>query len=93
MQLGVWTVPLLMLLLNVLSLLTSPAMNAISRRFERQCDRYALERTGNPTAYRSAFRKLAKLNKDDPQPNPVAVFLFDNHPPIAERLAMADELD
>ncbi len=91
MQLSVSTVPLLMLLLNVLSLLTSPVMNALSRRFERQCDRYALDKTGNPTAYRSAFRKLAKLNKDDPEPSPVAVFLFHNHPSIAERLAMADE--
>jgi hypothetical protein len=31
------------------------------------------------------------LNKDDPCPNPVAVFLFHSHPPIAERLAMAEE--
>ena len=42
-------------------------------------------------AYVSAFRKLARLNKDDPQPHPLEVFLFHSHPPIAERLAMADE--
>ena len=57
---------------------------------ERQCDAYALERTGSTDAYRSAFQKLAKLNKDDPDPHPVEVFLFHGHPPIAQRLAMAE---
>ena len=49
-------------------MLLEPLQNAVSRRFERQCDRYALERTGLKDAYLSAFRKLARLNKDDPQP-------------------------
>jgi len=62
----------------------------MSRRFERQCDRYALERSGKSAAYVSAFRKLAKLNKDDPAPHPIEVFLFHSHPPIAERLALAE---
>jgi STE24 endopeptidase len=79
-----------MFVLSVFGLALEPLQNAISRHFERQCDRYALVRTGLRTAYISAFRKLARLNKDDPSPNPIAVFLFHSHPPIAERLAMAD---
>jgi len=90
-QLPVASLPLLMFSLTVFSLLLEPPQNAISRHFERQCDRYALERIGQREAYLSAFRKLAQLNKDDPSPNPVAVFLFHSHPPIAERLAMALE--
>jgi STE24 endopeptidase len=82
--------PLVMLTLNVYMLALAPLQNAISRHFERQCDRYALVRTNNPTPYRSAFLKLAKLNKADMEPNPVEVFLLHSHPPIAERLAMAD---
>ena len=85
------TLPLVMLVLTVFSLLLEPLQNAISRRFERQCDRYALERTGRREAYVSAFEKLARLNKDDPSPNPLEVFWFHSHPPIAERLAVADE--
>ena len=54
------TLPLLMLALTVFSLLLEPLQNAISRRYERQCDRYALERTGMREAYVSAFRKLAR---------------------------------
>jgi Zn-dependent protease with chaperone function len=42
-------------------------------------------------AYVSAFKKLALLNKDDPSPHPVEVFLFHSHPPIRERLALADK--
>ena len=84
------SLPLVMFTLTVFSLLLGPLQNAISRHYERQCDRYALTRTGLRDAYRTAFQKLARLNKDDPEPNPVEVFLLHSHPPIAERLAMAD---
>jgi len=86
------TLPLLMLVLTLMSLVLEPVQNAISRRYERQCDRYALKRTGLRTAYQSAFRKLARLNKDDPDPHPIEVFLFHSHPPIRERLSFADEV-
>jgi STE24 endopeptidase len=84
------TLPLVMFTLTVFTLVLSPLQNIISRYYERQCDRYALSRTGNRAAYRSAFNKLARLNKDDPDPNPIEVFLLHSHPPIAERLALAD---
>jgi len=83
--------PLLMLVLTLFSLLLEPLQNVISRRYERQCDRYALTRTGARESYRSAFRKLARLNKDNPEPYWLEVALFHSHPPIAERVAMADE--
>lgn len=83
--------PLLMLVLTLFGLLLGPAQNALSRFFERQCDRYALDRTHNPNAYRSAFVKLAQINKADADPHPLVVWLFDDHPPIRERLAMAQQ--
>jgi STE24 endopeptidase len=82
--------PLLMLVLMLFGFLLSPALNALSRFFERQCDRYALQRTGRPDAYRSAFVKLARMNKADADPHPLVVWLFDDHPPIRQRLALAD---
>jgi STE24 endopeptidase len=84
------SLPLVMFSLMAFQLLLAPLQNAISRRFERQCDRYALTRTENPAAYRTAFTKLAKLNKADPDPHPLEVFLLHSHPPIAERLALAN---
>jgi len=82
--------PLFVLVLSLFGLLLGPAQNALSRRFERQCDRYALTRTGDPDAYRSAFTKLARVNKADPDPHPLVVWLWHDHPAIRERLRMAD---
>ena len=87
-----YMVPMFMLVMFLFSNLVGPIQNANSRRYERQCDRYALQRTGNREAYRAAFQKLAKLNKDDPNPHPLEIVLFHSHPPIAERLKMADEV-
>ncbi len=92
-QLPVYTLPLIMLILTLFAMLLEPLQNIISRHYERQSDRYAIQRTGDKEAYISAFRKLAKLNKDDPNPHPLEVFLFHSHPPIAERLAMAEKAD
>jgi STE24 endopeptidase len=90
-RLPIATFPLLMLALTVFGMLIEPLQNVLSRRFERQADRFALDRTGLKEAYQSAFRKLAKSNKDDPNPHWLDVALFHSHPPVAERLAMADE--
>ena len=50
-----------------------------------------LQVTGSAAAYRSAFAKLAKVNKADPHPHPLEVFLLHDHPPLAARLALADQ--
>ena len=86
--LPVSTLPLLMLAITIFSMLLEPLQNALSRHFERQADRYALDRTGHHDAFRSAFGKLAKLNKADPDPPRWEVILFHDHPPIAARLAL-----
>jgi STE24 endopeptidase len=88
-QLAPATLPVLLLTLGMLGTLAEPLAHAVSRRFERQADRYALQRTGMREAYVSAFRKLARLNKVNPQPHPLTVLLLHSHPPIAERLRMA----
>lgn len=92
-QVPVAALPLLLFVVTSFSLVLSPARNALSRHFERMCDQYALQVTGRPEAYRSAFRKLAQLNKSDPDPHPLEVWLLHDHPPVAERLALADRLD
>ena len=83
--------PLFLLIMMLFGILLAPALNGLSRLHERQCDRYALRRTRRVDAFRSAFVKLARQNKADPDPHPFVVWLFDDHPPIRERLALADE--
>lgn len=91
-ELPVYVLPMLTFVTTVLFLLFSPLQNAISRHFERQSDSYALRHTENRTAYRSAFTKLARINKDDPDPHPLEVFWLHSHPPISERIGMADRV-
>ena len=88
----VYAFPLVMLILTLFRTVLEPVQNAVTRRFERQCDRYALERTGLREAYLSAFCKLARQNKDDPDPPRLEVLLFHSHPPISERLGMTKGL-
>ncbi|MBN2294187.1 MAG: M48 family metallopeptidase [Pirellulales bacterium] len=90
-QLPIYTLPLVMLTITLLSNVIEPLQNAVSRHYERQCDQYALDRTGLKDAFISAFRKLAKLNKDNPTPPRLEVLLFHSHPPIGDRLAMAEK--
>jgi STE24 endopeptidase len=85
------SVPLLGLLLSVLSVLGMPLSNGFSRRaVERPADRYALDLTGHHDAFISSMRKLTRLNLVDPNPPRLVKLLLYSHPPIAERIAMAE---
>lgn len=85
--------PLLGLWLSIFGLVTSPLGNMLSRKHEREADRYAVQTTGKATAFVSALRKLATTNLADPEPHPVVEFLFYSHPSIARRIAMVEALN
>jgi len=87
------TVPLILFVLTLFSLLGEPLLYAFTRRNERQADRYALTETDDPDAFRSAFRRLARQNKDDPNPPRLEVLLMYIHPPISERIKLADRYE
>lgn len=78
-----------MLISAVYPLLIGPVTNAISRHFERQADWKALEMTNDPGAYRSAFELLTRMNLADPNPPRWEEIMFDDHPAMDKRLAMA----
>lgn len=86
----VYALPMFSLVFLVCSFALEPVQNFVSRFFERQADRYALRTTQSPEAFRSAFLKLAKLNKIELQPPPWEVALFHSHPPITERLRLIE---
>ncbi len=83
--------PLLVLWLGVYSLVTSPLSNVLSRKYEYEADRYAIERTGNATAFASTMKKLAEMNLADTAPHPVVEFLFYSHPSIEKRIRAAEK--
>jgi STE24 endopeptidase len=85
--------PLLMLVLGVFSFFLRPILFAVSRYFERQSDRYALEKTQSPDDFISAFEALTDQNLTDPNPPAWVVFLYHDHPAIGQRIAMAKQFE
>lgn len=82
--------PALGIILGVYGLVTMPFDNALSRWRERKADRYALQATGKKEAFSSAFTRLANQNLGEIDPEKWVVFLFHSHPPLGERIAMAE---
>jgi STE24 endopeptidase len=81
------TLPLLWLLSFLVFFLSAPVSAAFSRERERAADRYALELTQDPAAFRRMLVKAARVNKMDPTPPRWAVLKGHSHPPVSERLA------
>lgn len=82
-------VPLALLVLVALQLLATPLVNAISRRTEAAADWAALEATRDPAADRALLRDLATASLSDPNPPTWEYALYENHPTIVQRIAMA----
>jgi STE24 endopeptidase len=85
------SLPALLLLLSVFSFVADPVSNGFSRHVEHQADVYGLEVTHGviPDAGQAAaasFQVEGETSLADPDPNPVNVFLFYDHPPISERI-------
>jgi STE24 endopeptidase len=78
------------LVLGIYGLLTMPLENALSRWRERMADEYALQTTGKNTAFASAFTRLANQNLSEVDPEKWVVWMFYDHPPLNERIKMAE---
>lgn len=81
--------PLLVLSAAAVMLAFRPAANALSRAHERRADRYALDATGNTTAFISAMKRLGAQNLAEEQPPRLVEWLFYTHPPMASRIEAA----
>lgn len=83
-------VPLLLFAGSLMELLVRPFGAALSRRWEREADRFSLELTRDRQAYAEAHQSLAWANLADLDP-PRALYLFTfSHPTAPERLATLD---
>lgn len=85
----VWDIaalPLLAVIGSVLGFLTRPLWMYISRRFEFEADRFAINTTGNFTAFQSTMEKLAFQNLANEEPGKMTEFWFYSHPSIKRRI-------
>ncbi|GAB4513707.1 MAG: hypothetical protein Kow0047_25400 [Anaerolineae bacterium] len=83
--------PWFLLVLTAWAVFTMPLQNAWSRWRERLADRYALESTGRPSAFKAAMIRLANQNLAELDPPRWAVWLLYSHPPIGQRIRLADQ--
>ena len=81
--------PLLLLAAGAVSLVMMPVAHAVSRTYERNADRFALDLTKNPGAFISAMRRLGAQNLAEEHPSKLVQWLFYSHPPVPERIASA----
>lgn len=81
--------PVLVVVGGAVSIALRPLTNALSRAHERRADRFALEMTGNATAFISAMKRLAARNLAEERPSRLVEAFFHSHPSIAERLEAA----
>jgi STE24 endopeptidase len=63
-----------------------PAFAALSRRDEREADRYAAELTRDPEALATALLKLSRENLANLHPHPLYAKVYYSHPPVIERV-------
>jgi len=81
--------PLIVIAVGGVTMLAAPLILALSRRQERQADRYSLDLTSNPDAFVTVMRRMAALNLAEDRPSQFTDVFFATHPPVTERIAAA----
>ena len=82
--------PRVLLTAFVLLTLSTPIVNALSRRYEAEADWVGLETARNPRAAQRFFADVARAGVRDPDPPRWWTLVFGTHPSLAERAGMAD---
>jgi len=83
-------IPLALFVLVALQFLALPVQNAISRHVEAEADWVALETTNDPDGARALLRRFTTAGLAEPSPPAWSYFLMEDHPSIAERIAMVE---
>jgi STE24 endopeptidase len=71
---------------SIISFPLIPIGNYVSRRFERQADRFAYELTEEKESISRALIKLSKDNLSNLYPHPLYAAFYYSHPPVIQRI-------
>lgn len=78
--------PLLSLWAMIIGLIQTPIGNLLSRKYEYEADRYAIESTHKPESFINTLNKLTDQNLGDREPHPFVEWFFYSHPSIKNRV-------
>jgi Zn-dependent protease with chaperone function len=84
------SLPLLLLLVSVFSLVVTPAILAFTRHMEHEADRFGLEITESNHSAATAFVKMQTDVLAVPRPGLLNVLWRQSHPPLGERIDFAN---
>jgi STE24 endopeptidase len=92
------SLPALLLMLAVFGFVANTGVNAFSRYQENQADIYSLEVThgivpDNVGACLASYQMYGEQVLAQPHPNPINVFMFYDHPPVADRMHLCATYD
>jgi STE24 endopeptidase len=85
------SLPLMLLLFSVVSLVLTPAVLAFGRHVEHEADRFGLEITRANHDCGTAFAKLQRENLSVPRPGLLYKLWRSDHPPLGERIDFCNE--
>lgn len=77
---------------GIISFPFTPLSSFVSRRFEREADRFAFSLSGDKESMINALIKLSKDNLSNLHPHPLYAGFYYSHPPIVERIGFIRDL-
>ena len=84
-------VGLVLFLVAVGTLLSTPVQDLYSRHIEQRADRHALDLTRDPAALIALQTTLGEVNLSDPDPPAVWQWFYGTHPTVPQRIAFAED--
>jgi Zn-dependent protease with chaperone function len=85
------SLPLVLMLANILALVGSPIGLAFSRHIEHEADRFGLELTQDNHAAATSFARMEREDLIVPRPGWLYVVWRASHPPVGERIDFAND--
>jgi len=85
------SLPLILLLVGMVSLVIDPLTLAFARHVEHEADRFTLELTHDNHAFGTALVILQQENLGVPRPGRLYTWFRENHPPLGERIDFSND--
>jgi len=82
-------IPVALLVVVLFNLVTIPLENVVTRHYEAEADWMSLQTTRDPQALTGVMTHFGEHDLADPDPPTWAFVVFENHPTLMQRIAMA----